>query len=140
MEFEQVSSQEALDRLIEAVNWEHAFFREIYLLSPSFVYPDGGCTYSADAKPNIAALLVTFDSNYPALEFRFTEVSCCQLSFVCDAKPEKLVRPALGDDLELHFGLGGLIRVRSIKYRVIPRESAYGNRIRYGKYWDELFV
>ena len=136
MEFKEILSQPMMDDLLSSIYWEHAFFREMYVLSPSFIYPDGSRQVNPDAPANIGLLIQTFDPHHPALEFRLKEVEKISISFNRDIKPKGLV---LRDCIELHFSETEIVRAKSIEFRIVEKEEAYGDRIRYGKYWDELF-
>jgi hypothetical protein len=135
MDFKEILSQSMIDEVLTSIDWEHAYFREIYVLSPSYMLKDSS-QVNPDALVNIGLLILTFDPDHPALEFRLKEVSMINISFNTDIRPKSLV---LRDCIELHFDETAMVRAKSIDFRIIDKEEAYGDRVRYGKYWEELF-
>jgi hypothetical protein len=137
MEFKKILSQTDITSFISSVSWEHASFRELYVISPSFIYPDNSKQAYPDFYPNMGMLILCFGSEIPAVELMLLEVERIQISFASHLKPELSV---LNDTVELRFNSSSLVRAKTISFRFPKKEEILGDKIRYGKYWDELFA
>jgi hypothetical protein len=136
MDFKNITSQDEMDKFISCVYWEHAFFREIYILSPSFIYPDGASQAYPDFCPNIGMIILCFDSEIPAVEIKFIDVEDIRISFTTNFQPTAVM---FRDKAELKFNPGSIVRAKIISYRFLNKDDIMGDKLKYGKYWNELF-
>jgi len=136
MEFKKILSPIEIANFISSVYWEHAFFREVYIISPSFIYPNETKQASPDFYPNMGIIILCFGSEIPAIELMLSEVEVIQLSFNSDLKPSGSI---LNGMIELCFNSSSMIRARAISFRFPSKDEILGDKIRYGKYWDDLF-
>jgi hypothetical protein len=134
MEFQKILSQTSMDDFLSSIYWEHAFFREIYILSPSYFSLDGSRHENPESLVNIAILIITYDKNYPAIELEVEQAEGITIPFNTDLKPHGIVHR---DGIELYFNQYNSVRAKSMAFRILGSE-VFGDKIRYGKYWDEL--
>ncbi len=81
-------------------------------------------------------LILIFDDKYSAIEFKFQEVEVINLSFLHNIKPKAFV---LSNSVEIHFNKENFIKAKHISFRMLTQQNVLGDRIKYGKYWEDLF-
>ncbi len=134
--FNKILTQKDIDDFVASGYWDHAFFREIYVLNPGFIFPDGTSQSMPDSPPNIGMIILCFDAEDPAIELAFEEVEEIKLSFTHNVQPKGRV---LKDAVEIYFDNTSFVRARKISFRILKKEDVLGDKLKYGKYWEELF-
>lgn len=72
--FTSIETQEDLNLLINKLDWEDAFIREMYLVSPSYISKGGGF-HGVYADPDIKMVIVCPEGEERGVEFRLEDVS-----------------------------------------------------------------
>jgi hypothetical protein len=139
MMWQTISSQQQLDQLIARFDWSHAFVREAYLVSPSFVIAQGErrrWTVRADALPSMKFLITSDSERHPALELFFIEVEDMGVWFGGGELAPSATCSERGIVWQFHKDLERLIRAAYLRYAFLD-EAAWGNKLRYG--WENFF-
>src|SRR5262245_56430802 len=82
-----IENERQAEELIRRVDWPHAFIREMYLVSPSFVIAATRATAAPDALPTLCVLVVAADESLPGCELMFVEVEQLALWFQGELVP-----------------------------------------------------
>ncbi len=83
----KINSQKELDAFLAIPNWEEAFIREWYLLSPSYVCPYNQAVIAPDAAPIMRILVCTSEISCPGIELFFVDIEEIYLSCRNDLNP-----------------------------------------------------
>jgi hypothetical protein len=78
----KVNSQDDIDIIVSTPDWDDAFIRESYILSPTNVADQGIVAY--EVPPTIKMLICTPNSRCPGIELIFVDVEHIYLSFRSD--------------------------------------------------------
>ncbi|HRD56200.1 MAG TPA: hypothetical protein PLC42_07380 [Parachlamydiaceae bacterium] len=127
----KISSQQEADKLLSLPDWEDAFLRECYLLSPSYIDPNIETTIAPDGVPVMYMLICTLDFNYPAIELFFEEIE--DVSFSCRTE----INPVINfrqDYISFSFYEKKYadLRCKSLYYNILDQD-VLGYKTRYGK-------
>lgn len=126
----KINSQKDLEILLSLPNWEEAFIREWYLLSPSYIDPDNQGTVAPDSAPMMYVLICTSELNCPGIELLFIEVEQIYFAGVCALNPRARFR---NDHVLFSFYGEGVsdIQSASLYYRILGKDC-WGWNVRYG--------
>ena len=126
----KINSQEDLDILLNIVDWNDAFIREWYMLSPSYIEPESRGTVAADFLPIMYVLICTSELNCPCLELIFVEVDQIYFANGCDLNP--IARFHKDKILFSFYEIENTdIQFTSLYYRILDKDS-WGSKQRYG--------
>ena len=127
----KINSQEDLDTLLVLPNWEEAFLREWYLLSPGYINPYNQEIIASDSAPMMLMLICTSDFTCPCIELFFEEVEEIYLSCRNDLNPV-----ASFQNERISFSFHGDeapdIQSKFLYYRILEKDY-WGWKVRYGK-------
>lgn len=126
----KITSQKDLDTFLAMPNWEDAFIREWYLLSPTYICPYNQATVAPDAAPMVRVLICTSEITYPGIELFFEEVEEIYLSCRSDLNPVGNFRYE-----NIAFSFHGTdtpgIQAKALYYRILGKDC-WGWKIQYG--------
>jgi hypothetical protein len=127
----KINSQQDLDALLALLNWEDAFLREWYMLSPSYINPYKQEIIAPDSAPMMFILICTLDSTYPCIELFFEEVEEIYFSCRNDLNP---VASYQNDRIlfSFHGDESSDIQSKFLYYRILGNDDL-GWKVRYGK-------
>jgi hypothetical protein len=132
MKWQPLSSRSAIDEFLRRVDWAHAFIREAYLLSPSYIRTEDMGTVAPDALPTIVILITIPDECTPGVEIVFEKVKEVCLWFEGELDPQVNLRH---DVIEWRFNKTidkSLLCAASARVRFHDRTS-WGNNKRYSQ-------
>jgi hypothetical protein len=135
MNKKRIQNQEELDQLVERIDWEHSFIRELYALSPSYLEDDG--EVAPDALPGLKILITGFDSEMPGIELFFEKVKEISVDFGIDYEPFGIIDKR-GIQFFLTQNRNAAIIAESLTVNILDR-SCWGWKTTYGKknFFDE---
>jgi hypothetical protein len=137
MKLRTVRLQSQLDDLLYKLDWSHAFIREVFILSPSYVTGEELTVVAPDAKPTIKLMISCQDKIYPGIELVLEEVEDIYLSFQTDLEPIGTVNERDGSvRLRLYEQESTCFQAKSLSYALLD-ERSWGWKVRYGT--DKLF-
>lgn len=124
------TEQDKINFLELCTYWHHAFIREIYVMSPSFLFESGQA--NPDALPNIGIIIFTNNKDMPGIEIKLYCAKDININFECDLSPQ----------IELINGVGitfshssPLTHAERMVYRIMEKEETIGDRIKSSDYW-----
>lgn len=127
----KINSQQDLDTLLTLINWEEAFLREWYLLSPGYINPYNQEIIAPDSAPMMLMLICTSNLTCPGIELFFEEVDEIYFSCRTDLNPV-----ASFQNYRISFSFHGNedpdIQSKFLYYRILTKDS-WGWKVRYGK-------
>jgi hypothetical protein len=126
-----ITSQIEADELISRIDWEDAFVREAYLVSPSYIDPTDGGTVAADSLPSCKILIHFPGDNHGALEFLMIGVEAIGIWFDGPLKPAIAVGSD-GVEFALSTSAATKIKAKELRYLLQGKET-WGHDVHYGK-------
>lgn len=86
MKIVDIKNNQILQSILNSIGWNHAFVREMYLKTNSYLKNDknGISTMNADALPTLKMIIITGDNTSPVIEFILGNVSCFEVYFHSD--------------------------------------------------------
>jgi hypothetical protein len=133
MTYKSIKTQEEMDELLNSINWDHCFIREIYTASPSYITKEKKATVNAETPPDFSLFLLTMDNTHPGVEFLFRRTKEIGMSFICDLSLKGIVEVSKGGGKSILFNLDSrnYIRADEVEYQLHGPEIL-GNRILFG--------
>ena len=131
MDWIPLNRQVEADELLCRIDWEDAFIREAYLVSPSYIDPTDGGTVAADSLPSCKLLIHCQGNDHGALEFLIIDIEDLSMWFGGALKPAIAV-DSDGIEFTLNTSTGTKIRAKEMRYLFHGKET-WGNDPQYGK-------
>lgn len=126
----KINSQQEINVLLALPDWEDAFLRECYLLSPSYIDTNAN-TVAPNANPVMYMLICTLDPKYPAIELFFEDVEDLYFSSRTEINP--VVNFQQNHILFSYYEKKSAdIKCKSLYYRFLDQQIL-GHKIHYGK-------
>lgn len=125
----KISSQNEINDLIKNINWEEAFLREWYLISPSYCLDDQSIVAS-NAVPSMKILICTPELVCPGIELTFEDVENVFFASQIDLNPLAVFQKDC-----ISFSFNGdrypYIIAKSLYYKFLTTDC-WGWKTRYG--------
>ena len=121
--------------VLDVVDWSQSFIREISLVSPSYVLPDGHATVAPDCLPSARVFISSLSEDVPGIELLFIEVEDFFVWFGGDLNPnvEEFYNSV---KWEFNDSITTPITCKSLYYRFLDSGS-WGKNLRYG--WEDVY-
>lgn len=135
MEWIQLKEEKDIrKKILEKVDWEHSFIREISMISPSYILPDISVV-APDCLPSIRVFISSQSQNIPGLEILFVEAKRFSSSF--DEELDPCINIS-NNHVEWFFLRTSKSPIQSkfFYYRLLNNET-WGRKLRYS--WEDLF-
>lgn len=126
----KITSQQDLDAFLAIPNWDEAFVREWYLLSPTYIHPEDQAIVALDSPPTMRVLICIPDFTCPGVELFFEEVEEIYLSCRSDLRPAATFR-----NNSISFSFYGNnapeTQSKSLYYQILEKDC-WDWKVRYG--------
>lgn len=134
-ELRLIETQEDLNNLLASTDWEGAFVREAYVLSPSYLTKIDENTVAPDAEPDLWLLVILPENkNAKGIEFNFRRMSMLNLDY---RSPLSLWGKVSSYNHSVEFGFQKQIVCISAEecfFKFLSIEESTGASHRYGSY------
>lgn len=137
--FQLIKTQTDLDELVGTIDWEEAFIREMYVVSPSYIQE--GVGWIAPGALPVIKMLIILPEPATGIELVFEETSHIEAYFEQEVRLSGRVNPA-NANVEIYLcDVSGQskrvdIAARAMHYRLL-NDDARGSQQRYG--WQDVF-
>lgn len=128
-----ILSQAQLEELIKNFDWAHAFVREVYVLTPSYVEPESLGVVAPDSKASMKLTIFFQDEEFPGLELIFEEVQEIKVSFQVGLNPVGMLERGVGVKMNLNGSQYEAIEAKKLSYSYLDK-SSWGWKTKYGMY------
>ena len=119
------------DNIFNNYDWSHAFIREAYLVSPSYITENNHI--APDYKPTIKIIFNLPSAKYKILEFIFFNVEKFSVDFTQEIEPKIVTH---NNKISLYSDNFEIIKCSKYKFQILD-ESYLGYNLKYG--WENIF-